>query len=185
MCFVGFEKTLLGEDTSTGHLVPASTPEIEPPGSISGRKQPKKHQMAVNSTLKAPQATRDLGMARADRSAAWRARQHAKSRRATARSVSLRAPPFPSWKWPSLPVIPRTSSLPVEYRGPNAEHPDSRLSIATTTRHSLSIAPRAHAFFLSQVAGAHQKQNRASTRTRFTFCFAFWGAHGTSHPPNE
>ena len=43
MCFVGFEKNLLGEVTSTDHLVPASTPEIEPPGSISGRKQPKKH----------------------------------------------------------------------------------------------------------------------------------------------
>ena len=57
MCFVGFEKTLLGEVTSTDHLVPASTPEIEPTGSISGRKQPKKAQMAVISPVEAPQAT--------------------------------------------------------------------------------------------------------------------------------
>ena len=61
------------------------------------------NQMEVGSSLKAPQATRVLGMAWVDRRAAWLRGEHAEARTTTARSVSLRAPPFASKKWPSLP----------------------------------------------------------------------------------
>ena len=145
----------------------------------------KKAQMAVISPVEAPQATRDLGMARADRSAGWLPGEHAEARTTTARSVSLRAPPFPSWKWPSLPIMPRPSSVPVENRGPNAEHPDSRFSIATTTRHSLTLPTGNPRSFYPRSLELPKNQGRASRRTRFTFCFVFWGAHGTSKPLNE
>ena len=69
------------------------------------KKTPKSTQMAVNSALKAPQATRDLGMARADRSAGWLPREHAEARTTTAMSVSPYAPVFPSWDWASRPFI--------------------------------------------------------------------------------
>ena len=81
----------------------------------------------------------DLGMARVDRSAAWLRGENAEARSTTARSVSLRAPSFPRWKWPSLPSISRPSSVPVKYRGPNAKYPDSCCSIATTTRHIMTL----------------------------------------------
>ena len=65
--------------------------------------------MAATTPFIAPQATWDLRMARVDRSAAWRARQNAKPRRATARSVSLLALPGPSWGW--VPVLSFTSAV--------------------------------------------------------------------------
>ena len=185
MCFVGFEKTLLGEVTSTDHLVPASTPEIEPTGSISGRKQPKQAQMAVISPVEAPQATWDLGMAGVARRAAWLPGENAKPRSATARSVSMCTPPFRSWSDPPFLSFPRPPSVPVEYRGPNAEHPDSRFSIATTTRHSLTLPTGNPRSFYPRSLELPKNQGRASRRTRFTFCFVFWGAHGTSKPLNE
>ena len=129
----------------------------------SGYNYPKSTQIAVNSTLKAPQATRDLGMARADRSAGWLRGEHAEARTTTARSVSLRAPPFASKKWPSLPSISRPPSLSLEYPGPNARYVQSRCFIITGTHHSLALQSCAPAFFLSQVAGVAQKQSRAST----------------------
>ena len=105
----------------------------------SGQRHPKSTQIAVNSTLKAPQATRDLGMARADRSAAWLPREHAEARSMTPRSVSARVPPFPSWKWPSPPFRSRPPSVPLEYRGSNARYDQSQCFIITTTRHSLTL----------------------------------------------
>ena len=185
MCFVGFEKNLLGEVTSTDHLVPASTPEIEPPGSISGRKQPTTTQMAVNSTLKAPQATRDLGMARVDRRAAWLRGEHAEARTTTARSVSLRAPPFASLKWPSLPSISRPPSLSLEYPGSNARYVKSRYFIITVTHHIATLTFLNPAFFLSQVAGVAQEPRRASSRTRFSSLSSFRGSHHDTMNSNE
>ena len=78
--------------------------------------------MAVNSTLKAPQATRDLGMARADRSAGWLPGEHAEARTTTARSVSPYAPVFPSWDWASRPFVLSTDSeLKGRWTDPPAE----------------------------------------------------------------
>ena len=132
----------------------------------SGHNYPKSTQIAVNSTLKAPQATRDLGMARADRSAAWLPREHAEARSMTPRSVSARVPPFPSWKWPSPPFRSRPPSVPLEYRGSNARYDQSQCFIITTTRHSLTLQSREPAFVTPQVENTHQKQKRVSTRTR-------------------
>ena len=69
MCFVGFSKTLLGEVTSISRRVPASTPEITEISVVSGKKTAPKHPVAVISPLKAPQATRGLGVVQVDRSA--------------------------------------------------------------------------------------------------------------------
>ena len=104
-----------------------------------GQKTSADTQIAVNSPLNAPQATRDLGMARADRSAAWLPREHAEARSMTPRSVSARVPPFPSWKWPSPPFRSRPPSVPLEYRGSNARYDQSQCFIITTTRHSLTL----------------------------------------------
>ena len=97
--------------------------------------------MAVISPVEAPQATWDLGMAGVARRAAWLPGENAKSRSATARSVSMCTPPFRSWSDPPFLSFPRPPSVPVEYRGPNAWHVESRCSIATTTRHSLTLQP--------------------------------------------
>ena len=53
----------------------------------------------------------DLGVTRAVLSAAWFPGELAKPRSATARSVSLCAPPFASWNWPSLPSVSRPVSF--------------------------------------------------------------------------
>ena len=53
----------------------------------------------------------DLGVAWAVLSAAWFLGELAKPRSATARSVSLCAPPFASWNWPSLPSVSRPVSF--------------------------------------------------------------------------
>ena len=119
--------------------MPASTPEIVEISAISGKKTAQKLPMAVISPVKAPQAIWDLGMAGVARRVAWLPGENAKSRSATARSVSMCTPPFRSWSDPPFPSFPRPPSVPVEYRGPNVEHPDSRFSIATTTRHSLTL----------------------------------------------
>ena len=81
----------------------------------------------------------DLGVTRAVSSAAWFPRELAKPRSATARSVSLCAPPFASWKWPSPPFRSRPPSVPLEYRGSNARYDQSQCFIITTTRHSLTL----------------------------------------------
>ena len=127
--------------TSTNRRVPASTPETTEISVISGKKTAQKHPFAVISPLKAPQATRDLGMVRVDRSAVWLPGEHAKSRSATARSVSTCTPRFRSWSDPPFLSFPRPASVPVEYRGPNAWHVEFRCSIATTTRHILTLQP--------------------------------------------
>ena len=97
--------------------------------------------MAVISPVEAPQATWDLGMAGVARRAAWLPGENAKPRSATARSVSMCTPPFRSWSDPPFLSFPRPPSVPVEYRGPNAWHVESRCSIATTTRYSLTLQP--------------------------------------------
>ena len=97
--------------------------------------------MAVISPVEAPQATWDLGMAGVARRAAWLPGENAKPRSATARSVSMCTPPFRSWSDPPFLSFPRPPSVPVEYRGPNAWHVKFRYSIATTTRHILSLQP--------------------------------------------
>ena len=53
----------------------------------------------------------DLGVACAILSSAWFLGELAKPRSATARSVSLCAPPFASWNWPSLPSVSRPVSF--------------------------------------------------------------------------
>ena len=83
----------------------------------------------------------DLGIARADRSAAWFRGELAKPRSAMARSVSLCAPPFASWNWPSLSSVSSPPSLSLEYPGPNAVRPAPRYFITTTTRRSLTLPP--------------------------------------------
>ena len=134
---------------------------------LSGRKQPKKAQMAVISPVKAPQATRDLGMARADRSAAWLPREHAEARSMTPRSVSARVPPFPSWKWPSPPFRSRPPSVPLEYRGSNARYDQSQCFIITTTRHSLTLPTGNPRSFYPRSLELTKNKSRASTRRRF------------------
>ena len=73
----------------------------------------------------------------------------------------------------SRPFILRPPSLfPVEYRGPIARHIESRYSIATTTRHSLTLPPGNLAVVLPQVAGAAQEPRaRFATNTiHLLFC---------------
>ena len=83
----------------------------------------------------------ELGMAEADRSAAWLPREHAEARTTRPRSISLRAPPFASWSDPPFLLFPRPPFVPVKYRGPNAWQLESRCSIPTTTRHILTLQP--------------------------------------------
>ena len=187
MCFVAASRSRLIEMLRILHYITLrhAFAEIAEISAISGRKQPKKAQMAVISPVEAPQATWDLGMAGVARRAAWLPGENAKPRSATARSVSMCTPPFRSWSDPPFLSFPRPPSVPVEYRGPNAEHPDSRFSIATTTRHSLTLPTGNPRSFYPRSLELPKNQGRASRRTRFTFCFVFWGAHGTSKPLNE
>ena len=99
-------------------------------------------------------------MARVDRRAAWLRGEHAEARTTTARSVSLRAPPFASLKWPSLPSISRPPSLSLEYPGSNARYVKSRYFIITVTHHIATLTFSIPAFFLSQVAGVAQEPRR-------------------------
>ena len=97
--------------------------------------------MAVISPVEAPQATWDIGMAGADRSAAWFPGELAEARTQDPRSISLRAPPFASWSDPPFLLFPRPPFVPVKYRGPNAWQLESRCSSPTTTRHILTLQP--------------------------------------------
>ena len=97
--------------------------------------------MAVISPVEVPQATWDIGMAGADRSAAWFPGELAEARTQDPRSISLRAPPFASWSDPPFLLFPRPPFVPVKYRGPNAWQLESRCSFPTTTRHILTLQP--------------------------------------------
>ena len=131
--------------------------------------------MAVNSPVKAPQATCDLGVARVDRRAAWLRGEHAEARTTTARSVSLRAPPFASWKWPSLPSISCPPSLSLEYPGPNARYVESGCFIITSTHHSLTLPPGTSLSLCPRSLELTEEEDRASTRTRFPSWWSFQG----------
>ena len=137
--------------------------------------RPKSTQMAVNSALKAPQATRDLGMARADRSAGWFPGEHAEARTTTARSVSPYAPVFPSWDWASRPFIHvRRLCLCVVCGIPRSECVICRVPLFHRHDHTphYDSAIRQLALFLPQVAGAAQEPRaRFATNTvHLLFC---------------
>ena len=103
-------------------------------------------------------------MAGVARRAAWLPGENAKSRSAMARSVSMCAPHFRSWKWPSLPFISRPSSFSIKYRGPNARHVESRCSIATTTsttRHILTLQPENQRSFCRRSLELTEDKNNA------------------------
>ena len=119
--------------------------------------------MAAITPFIAPQATWDLRVARVDRSAAWRARQNAKPRRATARGPFLCSPFLVRVGIGFLSCHLRPPSLSVEYRGPNAWHVEFRCSIVTTTRHILALRTDVCPVYLSQVRGVNREQGRAST----------------------
>ena len=50
-------------------------------------------------------------------------------------------PPFRGWSDPPFLPFPPPPSAPGGYRGPNARHVEFRCSIATTTRHILTLQP--------------------------------------------
>ena len=94
-------------------------------------------------------------------------------------------PCLPELELSALSFILHPPSVPLEYRGMIARHIESRYFIATTTRHSLTLPPGTSRSLCPRSLELPKNQGRASRRTRFTFCFVFWGAHGTSNPLNE
>ena len=141
--------------------------------------------MAAITPFIAPQATWDLRMARVDRSAAWRARQNAKPRRATARSVSLLALPGPSWDW--VPVLSFTSAVfvcgipEVRTRGTSSSAVPSPRPHATSWRCEpmfvLSICRRS--VESAENKGAHRDEHASSLGAQVP------ALDGTCHTPNE
>ena len=94
-------------------------------------------------------------------------------------------PCLPELELSALSFILHPPSVPLEYRGMIARHIESRYFIATTTRHSLTLPPGTSRSLCPRSLELPKNQGRASRRTRFIFCFVFWGAHGTSNPLNE
>ena len=117
----------------------------------------------MDSPVKAPQATGDLGMVRVDRRVAWLPVEHAVARTTMARSNFCARPFLPELEVALPPFLSRPSSVPLEYRGSKAEHPDARCSIGITTRRITTLQSLTPALFLPQVAGAAQEPRREST----------------------
>ena len=126
--------------------------------------------------MKAPQATRDLGMARADRSAGWLPGEHPEARTTTARSVSPYAPVFPSWEVGNGPPVLSFSSAVFVCGIPRSECVICRVPLFHRHEHTpyYDSAIRQPVLLLPQVAGAAQEPRaRFPTNTiHLLFCKA-------------
>ena len=122
--------------------------------------------MAVISPVKvkAPQATRDLGMAGVARRAAWLHGENAKSRvEKRDGAVRFYVRPFLPELEVTLPsFIPRPPSVPVEYRGPTARHVECRCSIITSTHYSLTLPPGTSLSLCPSSLELTEEEDRAS-----------------------
>ena len=72
-------------------------------------------------------------------------------------------PCLPELELSALSFILRPSSVPLEYRGMNARHIESRYFIATTTRHSLTLPPGTSRSLCPRSLEPAEDKDRAST----------------------